>query len=102
MYLELVRKARLGHHSKNAYLRDDACVWEMYDKLQRETGKIDFDSMLLIFTDKILGNKRLGHRFHTMYLHVIVDEYQDNSEAQALMLNKIVKHGCLTWMERQQ
>jgi len=96
MYLELVRKARLGHHSKNDYLREDASIWELYDKLQRETGQIDFDSMLIIFTDKVLGNEKLAHRFHSMYSHVIVDEYQDNSEAQALMLNKIVEHGSLT------
>ncbi|KAL7542189.1 hypothetical protein ACHAXR_011588 [Thalassiosira sp. AJA248-18] len=96
LFLDMIRKARLGRHDKNEYLPEDATVWEIYEKLQSSTGKIDFDSMLVIFTEKVLSNETLAQRFHSMYTHVIVDEYQDNSEAQALMLNKIVQHGCLT------
>ena len=89
MYLNLVKEARLGQHQKNEYLRDDAAVWEIYEKLQRETGLIDFDSMLIMFTELVLGNDELVQRFHSMFEHVIVDEFQDLSEIQTEMLNKI-------------
>ena len=92
----MVRKARLGGHSKSDYIVGDAQIWEIYDNLQLETGQIDFDTMLTIFTDKVLGNPVIARRFHDMYSHVIVDEYQDNSDVQARMLNKIVQGGRLT------
>jgi len=95
-FLKMVRNARLGHHSKEEYLPEHAAVWEIYEDLQYKTGRIDFDNMLVMFTQHVLGNDKLAERFHSMYTHVIVDEYQDNSEDQALMLNKIVHNGCLT------
>ncbi|KAL7544795.1 hypothetical protein ACHAWF_011213 [Thalassiosira exigua] len=96
MYLEMIRKARLGQHQKKDYLIEDARVWEIYDNLQLETGQIDFDKMLSIFTDDVISNEKHARRFHSMYNHIIVDEYQDNSESQALMMNKIVQNGSLT------
>ncbi|KAK1742420.1 ATP-dependent DNA helicase, UvrD family [Skeletonema marinoi] len=94
--LELVRKARLGSHDYNEYPFEDSQVWQLYDRLQRETGRIDFDTMLLLFAENVLGDERLAKQFHERYTHVVVDEYQDNSQMQALMLKRIVKRGCLT------
>eukprot|EP00984_Skeletonema_dohrnii_P021094 scaffold10438_cov102-Skeletonema_dohrnii-CCMP3373.AAC.2 len=94
--LELVRKARLGSHDYNEYPFEDSQVWQLYDRLQRETGRIDFDTMLLLFAENVLSDERLAKQFHERYTHVVVDEYQDNSQMQALMLKRIVKRGCLT------
>ena len=82
-YLELVRKVRLGGHAMNEYARDGARVRENYERLQRENGQIDFDTMLALFAQKVLGNEALKKRFRSMFCHIIVDEYQDNSEYQA-------------------
>ena len=65
-YLEMVQKARLEGHSKSDYIAEDAKIWEIYDKLQLETGQIDFDTMLTIFTDKVLGNPTIARRFHDL------------------------------------
>ncbi len=95
-FLELVRTARLGGHDYNEYPYEHSQVWQLYDRLQRETGRIDFDTMLLLFAESVLGDERLAKQFHERYTHVVVDEYQDNSQMQALMLKKIVEKGCLT------
>ena len=96
MYLTMIEKARLGNHTKNEYPKEDGDVWEMYERLQRELGQLTFDTLLDIFTEDVLGNKTLSEHFHAMYLHVIVDEFQDDSIAQATMLQNIVKDGSLT------
>ena len=96
LYLELIRKAKMHNHSKNDYPQDDACVWDLYESLQRDTGQLDFDMLLAMFTEKVLQIENIRSRFHAMYSHVIVDEFQDNSEQQADMLRKIVKGGSLT------
>ncbi len=36
-FLELVHKARLGGHEYNEYPFEDSQVWQLYDRLQRET-----------------------------------------------------------------
>ncbi len=95
-YLELVEKARLGGHDYSEYPFEDSQVWQMYDQQQIVTGRIDFDTMLQLFAVNVLGDKRLAKQFHERYTHVVVDEYQDNSQMQALMLRKIVEKGCLT------
>jgi superfamily I DNA/RNA helicase len=95
-FLELVRKARLGSHEYNDYPFEHSQVWQLYDRLQRETGRIDFDTMLLLFAENVLTDDRLAKLFYERYTHVVVDEYQDNSQIQALMLKKIVEKGCLT------
>ena len=96
IYLQMIRKARLNNHGKEEYLRDDANIWKIYEWLQRETGKIDFDSMLIMFSENVLSIDILAKRFHSTYKLVIVDEFQDNSEVQAKILSKIVQHGRLT------
>ncbi len=95
-FLDLVHKARLGSHDYNEYPYEDTQVWQLYDRLQRETGQIDFDTMLLLFAEKVLRDERIAKQFHQQYTHVVVDEYQDNSQMQALMLKRIVAKGCLT------
>ena len=96
LFLKLITKARRHNHNKNDYPQDDACVWELYEKLQRETGQLDFDVLLSMFTEEALQVENIRGRFHAMYSHVVVDEFQDNSELQAEMLRKIVKGGSLT------
>ena len=86
-FLALVHRARLEGHDYNEYPFEDAQVWQLYDQLQRETGRIDFDTMLLLFAEKVLNNEWLAMKFHGRYTHVIVDEYQDNSQMQALMVS---------------
>ncbi len=96
LLLDMIRKARLGNHKKEEYIEEDAKVWSLYEKLQLETGSIDFDNMLLLFTKKVMGNVKLAERIRSLYDHIIVDEYQDNSQVQASMLNHIVQHSSLT------
>jgi superfamily I DNA/RNA helicase len=76
MYLKLVEKARLGNHSANEYMKDDASVWEIYDCLQRQTGQLDFDSLLILFTESILGDRGISEQFYDSYSHCIVDEFR--------------------------
>lgn len=96
LYLKLIENARKGNHGMNQYAEEDARVCEIYNKLQRETGQLDFYSLLIVFTEDVLGNETLARRFNEMYSHCIVDEYQDNSLEQAAMLAKIVNNGSLT------
>jgi superfamily I DNA/RNA helicase len=96
MYVNLIQQARLGGHSFDEYLEQDACVLKLYNQLQRETGQLDFDNLLVVFTEKVLGHETLSRRFNGMYSHVVVDEYQDNSDDQAKMLSTIVRNGSLT------
>eukprot|EP00978_Attheya_sp_CCMP212_P008547 scaffold20041_cov39-Attheya_sp.AAC.1 len=90
IYLKLVDNGRLLKLDYNEFLSDDADIWKLYDKMQLESGKLDFDNLLTVFINLIKKNPVIAQRFHSKHTHIVVDEYQDNSEVQAELLNEIV------------
>eukprot|EP00550_Attheya_septentrionalis_P002922 CAMPEP_0198300718 /NCGR_PEP_ID=MMETSP1449-20131203/49182_1 /TAXON_ID=420275 /ORGANISM="Attheya septentrionalis, Strain CCMP2084" /LENGTH=1103 /DNA_ID=CAMNT_0044002609 /DNA_START=42 /DNA_END=3350 /DNA_ORIENTATION=- len=89
-YLKLVDNGRLQKLDYDEFLSDDADIWKLYDKMQLESGKLDFANLLTVFIDLIKKNHVIAQRFHSKHTHIVVDEYQDNSEVQAELLNEIV------------
>ena len=61
--------------------------------MQRREGRLDFDAMRLHF-HQLLGEHEGARRaFHAAHSHLIVDEYQDNSEMQAKLLELMEPDG---------
>ena len=94
--IKLLDNSRTNKHELEEYLPFDAMACRMYEKLQLETCQLDFDSLLHVFATTLMSNAAIVRRFHDRYTYTIVDEYQDNSEAQADLLGKIVNGGACT------
>ena len=89
-YLDLVRTGRLRRHKPGDYLPDDGMVWERYEAIARRDGLLDFDNMLVVFHELLSNNPRVRGYFQQRYTHLVVDEFQDNSELQTVLLEDMV------------
>ena len=89
-YLELVGRGRLGGHEPSDYLRDEADTWRRYEARQRREGCLDFDAMLTLFYELLVTHEDARRRFLSMYAHLVVDEFQDNSGLQTRLLKLMV------------
>ena len=89
-YLDLVRTGRLRKHKPGDYLPDDGMVWERYEAIARRDGLLDFDNMLVVFHELLSNNPRVRGFFQQRYTHLVVDEFQDNSELQTVLLEDMV------------
>jgi len=94
--IKLLDDSRTNKHELEEYLPFDAMACRMYEQFQLETCQVDFDSLLAIFATTLMSNTAVVRRFRDKYRYTIVDEYQDNSEAQADLLRKIVDGGSCT------
>jgi len=94
--IKLLDDSRTNKHKLEEYLPFDAMACRMYEQFQLETCQVDFDSLLAIFATTLMSNTAVVRRFRDKYRYTIVDEYQDNSEAQADLLRKIVDGGSCT------
>ena len=94
--IKLLDDSRTNKHDLEEYLPRDAMACRMYLQLQLETCQVDFDSLLHIFAETLMSHTAVVERFRDSYRYTIVDEYQDNSEAQADLLRKIVHGGSCT------
>ena len=65
-------------------------MWLRYEALQRRDGSLDFDAMLTLFLQLLEKSEHARRRFRAMFAHLIVDEFQDNSELQTRLLHLMV------------
>ena len=85
-----MRTGRLRKHKPADYLPADGMVWERYEAIARRDGLLDFDNMLVVFHELLSNNPRVRGFFQKRYTHLVVDEFQDNSELQTVLLEDMV------------
>jgi DNA helicase-2/ATP-dependent DNA helicase PcrA len=64
-----------------------ARLYDEYDNIKSERGLVDFEDMLLLMIHLIKSQKKIADEVHEKYKHLIVDEYQDVSPLQQMMLD---------------
>jgi DNA helicase-2/ATP-dependent DNA helicase PcrA len=57
-------------------------VYQEYQRIKRERGKYDFVDMILYVAQEITENDLLASQLSEQYQFVMVDEFQDLSNAQ--------------------
>ena len=60
-----------------------APLYNSYVKLKKDTGKIDFDDMLIMCRDLLKQKPLVLVQYQEMYKYIIIDEYQDTNIIQA-------------------
>ncbi|WP_308294803.1 ATP-dependent DNA helicase UvrD2 [Streptomyces sp. JJ66] len=61
-------------------------VYAAYEDLKRETGRIDFEDVLLLTVGILQDRPDVAERVRAQYQHFVVDEYQDVSPLQQRLL----------------
>jgi superfamily I DNA/RNA helicase/CRISPR/Cas system-associated exonuclease Cas4 (RecB family) len=64
------------------YVRSVAALWVAYEDELGRRGLIDFSDMIRIAVRGLSENRRLRERYVKRFDHILVDEFQDTSEAQ--------------------
>lgn len=64
-------------------------VYAIYDREQRKRGKFDFSDMEVYCFDLLRRNPSVRRQVQAAYLQIMVDEYQDTSPVQELILEMI-------------
>lgn len=73
----------------------DTLIKEVYTKYNEEINKnnlMDFNTIILK-TIEILQDKNIGDKIRHQFKHILVDEYQDTSTAQEMLLMELIKNG---------
>lgn len=58
-------------------------LYKSYEKLKKESNKIDFDDMLILCLDLLKKNAVALNKYQNLYKYIIIDEYQDTNKVQA-------------------
>ncbi len=67
---------------------------EIFSAYQTELARnnaLDFDDLILIFTDLMQQNQMVRERMQRRYRHVLVDEFQDTNKSQYDLISMIAK-----------
>jgi len=66
-----------------------ARVWQVYQRVLRARGALDFDDLLLETLRLLDEHPDVLHRYQERFEHVLVDEYQDTNRAQYLFVHAL-------------
>ena len=69
-----------------------AHVHQRYQELLAQNNAVDFDDLITLPLRILLDNQDLRQQVHARVRHVIVDEYQDTSLSQHLLVATLVNH----------
>lgn len=87
---EYLEAARTGRGTSDRVTKTDKeVIWDIYEKYNQELrnkGWVDFDDFALLALNKIENDPN----FVPPYTHIIIDEAQDLTKAQILVISKLV------------
>lgn len=65
-----------------------------YESLKSVNNDIDFEDMMLLLYDELFNqdNKKIIKRFNDVYSHIYIDEYQDISYLQMVIMDKLLNN----------
>lgn len=64
-------------------------VYEIYENKKKEERKIDFDDLIFELLEALRKDKLLLQLLQERYLYILLDEHQDNNDAQNLVVRTI-------------
>ncbi len=81
-----------------------ARVYRRYQELLQKNQAMDFDDLIMLTIELFTERPDILHKYQERYLHVLVDEYQDTSHSQYIMvkmLSGLHKNLCVVGDEDQ-
>ncbi len=72
-------------------------VYAVYEKLKRDESCIDFGDLVSLPVRLLESNAEIKKHFHTLYEHVLVDEYQDVNRSSVRLLSALRGNGQNLW-----
>jgi len=67
-----------------------ASIYAPFEERLRTMGAVDFDDLVCLVARRLRDDPALRTRFRSEFSHVMVDEYQDTSDAQFELLRQLV------------
>ncbi len=95
--------------AKNYFDNKISEIFNNYQAALARNNALDFDDLILMFTDLLAQNEEVRERFRYRFRHILVDEFQDTNQSQYKMIRLIApkeKAGATpqeleqTWNER--
>jgi DNA helicase-2/ATP-dependent DNA helicase PcrA len=86
----------LDEDDEGAREREFAAVYWAHDQLLAEAGTLDFGDLLLRTRDLLREQPAVRERVSDRFEHVLVDDFQDASSAQARVIELLTPHGNVT------
>jgi DNA helicase II / ATP-dependent DNA helicase PcrA len=77
---------------KMEMLRAAVHLYPRYNKMMAEISRYTFDDMILWVIDAFEKNKNMLLDYQEKFLYVLVDEFQDTSRSQNLLLQKLISY----------
>ncbi len=82
--------------SKDARTYKENRLSEIYSAYQSELARnnaLDFDDLILVFTELLKTNEAVRHRLQERFRHILVDEFQDTNQSQYELIRMLAGHG---------
>ncbi len=73
-------------------LKAAVTLYPTYNKMMRDISRYNFDDMILWVIDAFEKNKNLLLDYQERYLYILVDEFQDTSRSQSLVLQYLTNY----------
>jgi DNA helicase-2/ATP-dependent DNA helicase PcrA len=69
-------------------------VYEHYQQLLSESNALDFDDLLMKTVELFRNSEEILAKYHSRYLHIMVDEFQDTNLVQYELIKKLSGKKC--------
>jgi DNA helicase-2/ATP-dependent DNA helicase PcrA len=91
--------AESAKHYKDARLAE---IFLAYQKNLARNNALDFDDLILVFTDILDSNAQVRSTYQERFKHILVDEFQDTNQSQYKLVKLLSSHGNSDndWSER--
>ena len=84
-----------GEYARNAdnfRAKQEAELYELYQKKLVQNNALDFDDLLLLAVRILETKPEVLQRYQTRFSHILIDEYQDTNRAQYLLAKHLAAH----------
>ncbi len=93
---ELASPSDMAAGARDPWAREVARLFAMYEERCRASNALDFDDLIGLTIRLLEGPYEAAARYPDLFLHVLVDEYQDTNAAQHRLIRLLTaRHGSL-------
>ena len=78
-----------NHPEYARYVQSVVALWDAYEMELQKRNLIDFNDMISMAVRGLMENERLRRFYGDKFQHILVDEFQDTSEAQNELLRSL-------------
>jgi len=86
---ELISPEAYADRAVDAWERTVARVYRLYQEVLAEANALDFDDLLIQANRMLAEAPEVLKKYQNRFQHILVDEYQDTSHAQYLLINRL-------------